>query len=295
MTYPQMPGPPQPGGDPNQPAQFPPPPQQPVQPGTQGSPMSGPPMGHQPGYPQQSPYQPYQAHGFQPQPTRNSPVATIAVVLLLVVIIAGGGVGAYFLFSGDDNEGSTVTQEPTESASEDGAETGGGQTTDPDFFESATFETPEDPWELQPGWSGSTPHMANADVHTIPAGEGWVAAIMTGVYHDSLYEYLPNNPEATVSEILRTFEVLNLGSISDVETDRIEFTDLEIQGQRALLAETTISWDKQDHIDDRYEQVAILLVDMGDGAAWVGLAAIPESLLDTYDGAVEHLLSIQLH
>lgn len=269
---------------------FPPPPQAPVDPTAYQQQQSPP-----PGY-GQSPYPP--GYGFQPPQQKSSGAATIAVVVALLLVLVGGGVGAYFYFQ-DDDDSSTVADdddnddEPDEpEESEDVLEE---EEEGPDDGAELTIVLDEigPQWEYQPSWSGGTVGLEDVEVYTMPAGDNWVAAVMDGPLDTMQFPYDPNSMESTIEEMITDFNTVNLQSIPETDIGEIEYSDFQTGEYEGVLAELEISWEPQDHMDDEYEQLAILMVDVGFSMPWVGIAAIPESLLDEYDEALEYLMSVE--
>lgn len=266
---------------------FPPPPQAPVDP-----------TAYQQQH-HQSPYPP--GYGFQPPQQKSSGATTIAVVAILLLVLVGGGIGAFFYFQSDD-ESTTVAddddnddepEEPEES--EDVIEE--DEDDAPDDGNELTIVLDEIPpqWQYEPSWVGGTVGLEDIEAYSMPAGDGWVALVMDGPLDTMLFPYDPSDMESTIEEMITDFNAINLQSIDDTDIGDIEYSEFQTGEYEGLLAELEISWGPQDHIDDEYEYLAILMVDVGFSMPWVGLAAIPESLIDEYDDALEYLMSVEFH
>ena len=241
-----------------------------------------------------SPYPP--GYGFQPPQQKSSGATTIIVVIILVLALAGGGVGAYFYFQDDDDSPDVVADdddEPEEPEEPDNDLEDEDLNPNDDGTVTVYLDQIPSQWEYEPTWAGGTVGILEPEVYTIPAGDGWVAAVMDGGLDTQLFPYDPDDMEPTIDDMITDFVTRNLQSIDDPEVGDVEYSDFESGSHEGVLAEMEISWDEQPDLDDTYENFAILMVDVGIEMPWVGIAAIPESLIDEYDEALEYLMSVE--
>ncbi len=312
MSYPPQGQPVDPGSQPQPPGGYVPGQTGPAYPQqyTQPSPSGG---YQQPGYgpPPQQPYvdpyqQQYGQYGPPPvQPTSKSGASTVILIVIVLVLMIGGGAAGYFLLSGDD-EGTTTADDST-TGEEDPTTEGGEEPTEDDgedpppstdglVVSSLGANTPipaSGDWQplLGPGGSGRIGEDANG--YSVDHGNDWISYMEVGVASGVVMDYDPADLVASGDDAMDYWTV-DSGAFSSTEETRVsttEFTQTEVDGLPAVLAEARVSWNASSSTEDEYEDVAILLVDVDGVNGFIGIASVPESGTDFYQATVDALLA----
>lgn len=267
----------------------------------------------QPGYgTQPQPYMdPYQQQSGQygpppVQPTsKNGPGTAILIVLVLVLMI-GGGTAGYLLLSGND-EGATTAGDDSTTSEEEPTSEGGEEPTEGEGEEpppsgdglvvaSLGASTPvpaSGDWQpaLGPGTSGRIGEDANG--YSVDHDNNWISYMEVGVASGVVMDYDPADLVASAEDAMGYWTV-DSGAFASTEDTRVtatEFTQTEVDGLPAVLAEARVSWSTSGSTADEYEDVAIVLVDVDGVNGFIGIASVPESGTDFFQATVDALLA----
>lgn len=267
----------------------------------------------QPGYGPPPPQQPYvdpyqQQYGPPPvQPTSKGGAGTAILIVIVLVLMVGGGVAGYLLLGGDD-EGTTTAgdettteasdeEEPTEGGGEEPTEDGDAPpATDGLTVASLGAATPfpaSGDWQPNLGPGGLGRLSDDAQGAAVDHGDGWISYMEVGVVTAVYMEYDPADL-VTSAETAMEYWTVSSGAFESTEDTRVtatEFTNTEVDGRPAVLAEARVSWSASDSTTDLYEDVAIVLVDADGVNGFLGIASVPESGTDDYQAAVDALLA----
>ncbi|GAB3647797.1 flagellar basal body-associated FliL family protein [Glycomyces tarimensis] len=267
-----------------------------------------PPPGYpsQPGYPPQGHPDPYgQQYGPPPvQPVSKGGSGTAILIVVVLILMIGGGVAGYLLLGGDDEGTTTAGEETTSEAEADPSDGGeepteeGGEEPVPDG-DALTVESlgavtplPGDPWEpyAGPGAVGNV----STDTHAlvIQHTESWISYMEVGLFDGAVTAYDPADLQGSAEGLMNHWaEGFAFGSVEGLEVSETEFTDVEVDGRPAVLAESTVSWTSSDSTEDGYEDIAFLVVDVDGVNGFIGLASVPESGTEHRQAAVDALLA----
>ena len=150
---------------------------------------------------------------------------------------------------------------------------------------------PQDGWHDYTGPGSDELLAEDAHAMSVPHGGNWISYLMVGRLGEFALDADPEDLRTTASEIVDTwvFDYPYSGSTGLTRSEP-ELTDTVVDSFPAVLLETRVSWDAIDSSPDDFEDVALLLVDPGEGGIFLGVAAVPESGTQRYEPAVEALL-----
>lgn len=155
----------------------------------------------------------------------------------------------------------------------------------------ALTPAPGSPWSPYVG-PGSDELLAD-DAHALEIRHTttWISYFMVGRLGEFGLVSDPEHLPQTAVEIVDTwvFDYPYRGT-TGLERSEPALTETRVDGHPAVLLETRVTWDTLDSSPDMYEDLALLLVDPGEGGIFLGVAAVPESGEAQYEAAVDSLM-----
>ncbi|WP_026923372.1 hypothetical protein [Glycomyces arizonensis] len=265
----------------------------------------------QPGYaPQQGFPDPYGGQYGPPpvQSTSKGSAGTAVLIVVVLILMIGGGVAGYLLLGGDDDKGTTTADEETTSEATEESTGEDGESPDDDSGETeapapggdaltvdslgATTPNPGDPWEFYsgPGTAGKISDDAHA--YCIYHTDNWISYMEVGVVNSAYTPYDPADLQGSAGGAMDAWTSgFAFGSTEGLAVSETTFTDTEVDGRPAVLAEATVSWTSSPNSEDLYEDVAVVMVDVDGVNGFIGLASVPESGTDSRQAAIDALLA----
>lgn len=151
---------------------------------------------------------------------------------------------------------------------------------------------PEEGWSPYAGPGADELLAEDAHAVFVSHTDRWISYLMVGRLGEFGLEAEPEDLSATATEIVETwvFDYPYSGTTGLAMSDPV-LTDTTVDSQPAVLLETRVTWDSLDSSPDTYEDVALLLVDPGEGGIFLGVAAVPESGTHRFERAVDALMA----
>lgn len=151
---------------------------------------------------------------------------------------------------------------------------------------------PQDGWHHYTGPGSDELLAEDAHAMRVSHGNNWISYFMVGRLGEFALDADPEDLRSTATEIVDTwvFDYPYSGTTGLARSEP-ELTDTVVDSYPAVLLETRVSWDSLESSPDDYEDVALLLVDPGNGGIFLGVAAVPESGTQRFEPAVEALLA----
>lgn len=155
----------------------------------------------------------------------------------------------------------------------------------------ALTPAPGPPWTEYVGPGAEELLAEDAHAMNIQHTATWISYLMVGRLGEFALVADPENLSETAAEIVDTwvFDYPYSGT-TGLERSEPVLTETRVDSHPAVLLETRVAWDTLDSSPDTYEDVALLLVDPGEGGIFLGVAAVPESGTANYEGAVDALM-----
>ena len=272
------------------------------QPGYGQQPGYAPPPGYgqQPGYPD-----PYGQYGPPPAPPKRGGGIAILIVVVLILMI-GGGVAGYLLLGDDEGATTTAGDETTSAAPEDDTEDT-EQAPEEDQTDGmpggelvvaslgAVTPQPSDPWEPDAGPGEAGRMSSDAQTMIVHHTDTWISAMAVGLFEAAYTPYDAAALEGTASAAMDTWTAGFADGATGLVVDDTELTEVEVDGRPGVLAETQVSWDSYGDVEDTYEDIAMLVVDVDGVNGFFSLVSVPQTGIEEYpelyDGTVEGVLA----
>jgi hypothetical protein len=277
-----------------------PPAPEPTRPSMEARPEPTPPAEMPPTAAPMGPPAPVPPYGAYPPPAQQRRGGGRILLIAIVAVLMLGGGTAGFLFLGDDESG-TAAEESTTAAAEETTAAPPSESASPEapafsgrFLEveslGASVPIPNDRWQFDEG-PVDYDYAHDASLYNIELVENWYASFSAGHYAIPELPFAPETMSDTASTVARVWAE---GAAQIGENGRITeptLTEVTVDGRAGVLAESTASWDSSEYVDDEYERVVILLVDVDGVNAFVSGAYMPQSADDEYDMLVDALLA----
>lgn len=150
---------------------------------------------------------------------------------------------------------------------------------------------PQDGWHEHRGPGADELLAEDAHALQVSHGDNWISYLMVGRLGEFALNADPEDLRSTATEIVDTwvFDYPYSGTTGLTRSEP-ELTDTVVDAYPAVLLETRVSWDTLESSPDAYEDLALLLVNSGDGGIFLGVAAVPESGTQRFEPAVDALL-----
>lgn len=161
----------------------------------------------------------------------------------------------------------------------------------------STTPSPGPEWVRAAGSDDPAGLARRADEFELRASDGWVSYFGVFVYG---YLFTSDQDSAELSDLdAMTETVLQYWtdtalSTVDITMGEPTFREVVVDGRPAVLAEARFSWDENPVTDDRFEDTAVLAVDVDGLNALIGIASITETHASQYDAAVDALLATSI-
>ncbi|MCH7231978.1 hypothetical protein L0U85_14100 [Glycomyces sp. L485] len=150
---------------------------------------------------------------------------------------------------------------------------------------------PGTPWSDYAGPGADELLADDAHALAIRHTDRWISYFMVGRLGEFGLIAEPENLRRAAVEIVDTwvFDYPYSGT-TGLEMSDPKLTETVVDSQPAVLLETRVTWDTLDSSPDAFEDLALLLVDPGEGGIFLGVAAVPESGTAHYEAAVDALM-----
>jgi len=150
---------------------------------------------------------------------------------------------------------------------------------------------PGSPWAPYAGPGADELLAEDAHALEVRHTSTWISYFMVGRLGEFGLVSDPEDLRRTAAEIVDTwvFDYPYSGTTGLARSEPV-LTETRVDSHPAVLLETRVTWETLDSSPDMYEDVALLLVDPGEGGIFLGVAAVPESGAAAYEGAVDALM-----
>lgn len=227
----------------------------------------------------------------------------ITIVITVIALVGGAGVGYYVSnttdlgTSGGASIGDDFDNAPEELDDIEPGSLDEDEMDDYDVkFREIWTETPLPPWEdAEEGpefMEGRT--FSEADIYTFESPDEHLAFLYSGRINPHVVTFHPDRIENTIHGVLQEFSSNEYVRYANLHIADVNYTRTEVEGQKAVLGETTVTWWTSEDHQEAYANVAVLVIDAGGHDAMGGLVAVPEFENDHYQDAVDILLEAEL-
>ncbi|QSB05476.1 hypothetical protein [Natronoglycomyces albus] len=243
------------------------------------------------------PGQPDQWANWHPQEPQKSRAGRMALIIVLfVALAAGGGTAGYLLFQPE--EASVATgDDSTTSAPEETSPPGDDDSEPPADAFDIEYPTPGSPWEPFETEDAHSPGVYDNVSWNIRVTDVWIGFLQFGMLDRVSIVHDADDPEQTIQQIADNFANTSFSGVEGLQMSAIDFSEVTVEGSRgAVLGEFELTWDDAaEGIPDSAEDVALIVIDLDGRDAVVGLAALPESISEHYEDAVDLLSQVRIN
>lgn len=245
--------------------------------------------------PQQSPPPTTGLPPIQPQSSKSG---LLVAAIVTVIALAGGAAGGYY-FANANSSAASINE-----VSDEDIEPGSlreGEEDEEEFrvlYRAIDIETPGDPWEEydeSPAYQpGATFGGDDGDIFSFESTDEHLAYLYYGPVNSAVVTVHPDRYEYTIHGVLQNLNSREMVEYQNLHIANINFSSQTVDGQDAILGETTISWWTTDDHEEAYAQVAVLIIDAGAHDAVGGMVVVPEFSEEHYQPAVDLLMEAEL-
>ena len=230
--------------------------------------------------------------------------------VITVIALAGGAGGGYYFANASSESDSSI---PSVADSHDADDNGEAEVDDDDpgslkegaededepesLYQNIEIGTPHYPWEKDdesPAYHPGLTFTEDGDIYSFLSPDDHLAYLITGPLNTNVVTMHPDRLEQTVHGIMHEINSHEMLTYLGLHIADVEFTSHEVDGQNALLGETTMTWWTSEDYQEAYADVAVLVVDVGGHEAVGGMVMVPEYSHDHYQPALNLLLEAEL-
>lgn len=162
----------------------------------------------------------------------------------------------------------------------------------------ATTPVPEGEWTWFSGPGDFSWGYSHGEEYRL-GDNSWRSAFQAGVFDTAAYLDDPAafdtaDPRDLAAAATRDWGESLFSEATGLALSEIRYSEVEVDGYSAVLAEARHSWDSIPASGDTYEDTAMLLVDIDGINSFVAVASITETHSEHYDGAIEALLATSI-
>lgn len=236
--------------------------------------------------------------GLPPIQPQSSKAGVLVAAIVTVVALVGGAAGGYYFAKA--NNGVASINEVSDEDIEPGSLREGGEDEE-EFrvlYRAIDIEEPDHPWEEFDESPAYHPGVAfggdDGDVFSFESTDEHLAYLYYGPVNTATVTVDPDRYEYTIHGALQNLNSREMVEYQNLHIANINFSSHTIDGQDAMLGETTISWWTTDDHEEAYAKVAVLIVDAGAYEAVGGMVVVPEFSEEHYQPAVDLLMDAEL-
>ncbi|MCH7229314.1 hypothetical protein L0U85_00315 [Glycomyces sp. L485] len=150
-----------------------------------------------------------------------------------------------------------------------------------------------DGFEEYAGPAEATQVSVDAHTYNYQTHDGWMSSVSVGVFDANGVVLDTDDLEGTAEAALEAWA--HSSAFEQVSGMTIEWVDtqlLPVDGKTGAMTAAMLRWDPGDHTQDTSEAVQLILVEIDETTAWIGLASVTESHFDShYEAATFALIN----
>lgn len=220
--------------------------------------------------------------------------ASAALTLLVAVAITFG----YVITQNEDppDQAAQISPAPTTTPAEESPEP--PAPSPPPEFDPDEFEIPAgylgvqsigaltrepDGFEEYSGPAEATQVAVDAHTYNYQTHDGWMSLVTVGVFDTNGVVLDTEDLEGTAEAALEAWAHSSaFSSVSGMTIEWVGTESIPVDGKTGAMTAALLQWDPGDYTHETLEAVQVILVEIDETTAWIGLASVAESHFDSH-------------